>query len=672
MIQVLRYIPLLLLMLLLTACPDPTPPKKLLPTAPTGLKVEAGDAEVKLGWNANLETDIEIYLLSFQEANSTEVQEKMIPALAHETIIPNLTNGVTYRFSLKAKNTQGQLSESSPAVEARPFKDTPQTSAPAQPQGLSAITGDALVMLNWTANTESDLAGYTLYWGENAAELGQSKALPSEATTTTLAALDNGKAYYFVLEALNRFGQVSVRSDVVSATPEMPMLAPRINNVSIEGYDLSTQVRQGAGNITLIVTGANLADVSSAALGGLELGLVSATATELRLTAIILHGQQALGFQDLTLVNAAGASSFAEAIEVTAITVMKLLDFHPDDTTGLGTANRPFFTLKKALSVASGNDTIFLGSGTYKDGEKWPLTDEKFPPKALSNMPSGITLEGQSGGVVILQGPGLGEHYAGLVFADGGTIKNLTLRGFRRGILLTNNLDAYLELENVRVVEGYTGLFAYNAEKVSIDDCEFFGHFDKQVNDGVGIYVIGQTKLTVSNTSSHANGDGLAIEGQAKAMLSNITLNENKQMGLYNNGAYAVLYNSKISNNGEDGVYLNIKDGFLSREGFEMHGTTITGNKGYGLHLEGANSFVDLGTGTEPGTNSIFGNTKFQLFDNRQVNSIPDITLVGTSLGGFKLTGGRLTAGVGGKEFIEGGIKFWRINQQGNSLVFNP
>ncbi|MCA9840099.1 MAG: fibronectin type III domain-containing protein [Trueperaceae bacterium] len=668
----LRFICLLMLIFLLTACPGPTPPTNLPPTAPKGLSVEAGDTEINLSWQANPETDIEAYLLRFQIITESEWQTKTIPALATETVITNLINDVTYHFSLQAKNRRGQVSEASKVVEGKPFKEMPKTFPPAQPQGLSATTGDALVMLTWKANTESDLAAYTLYWGESSDKLEQSKTLPKEATTTTVASLENGKAYFFALEALNTSGQASVRSPLISATPEAPLLAPRIDNVSIEDYGLSTQVRQGAGEITLVVTGANLSDLLAAALSGSELSLISKAETEAHLRASIGHGHKALGFQELTLVNAAGASSKAEVVEVTPITAMKVLEFKPSDSTGLGTPNRPFLTLNKALSLASGNDTIFLGNGTYKTDEVWPQENGQFPPKAAANVPSGITIKGQSGGGVILEGPGLDKPFAGLVFADGGTVKNLTLKGFRRGILLTNNLDAQLSLENVRILEGYTGLFAYNAAEVTIDNSEFFGQFDPQVNDGVGIYVIGPTTLTIRNTTSHANGDGLAIEGQAKAILSNLSLSDNEQMGLYNSGAYTILADSTVANNGQDGVYLNIKDGFLSREGFEMQGTTISGNKGYGLYLKGANAFVDLGTGTEPGNNSIFGNTDFQFFDNRSANSIPNVTLVGTLLGGFTLTGGLFTAGLGGKEFIDGGIKFWRINQQGNGLVFNP
>ena len=41
------------------------------------------------------------------------------------------------------------------------------TAAPAPPNGLVATHGDAKVNLVWGANSESDLAGYNVYWKDN-------------------------------------------------------------------------------------------------------------------------------------------------------------------------------------------------------------------------------------------------------------------------------------------------------------------------------------------------------------------------------------------------------------------------------------------------------------------------------------------------------------------------
>ena len=56
-------------------------------------------------------------------------------------------------------------------------------------------------------------------------------------------------------------------------------------------------------------------------------------------------------------------------------------------------------------------------------------------------------------------------------------MRDLTIRDFRRGVLFTTTDEGDLAVERVRVLSGYTGLFAYGAASVLIRDSEFFGHF---------------------------------------------------------------------------------------------------------------------------------------------------------------------------------------------------
>jgi hypothetical protein len=74
--------------------------------------------------------------------------------------------GQTYYYQVRAvfgKPDYLAMSDSSPAVKVTPRDVFP----PAPPQGLSSIYSAGAVELVWTANTESDLAGYNVYRLQN-------------------------------------------------------------------------------------------------------------------------------------------------------------------------------------------------------------------------------------------------------------------------------------------------------------------------------------------------------------------------------------------------------------------------------------------------------------------------------------------------------------------------
>ncbi|GIP32663.1 glycoside hydrolase domain-containing protein [Paenibacillus sp. J2TS4] len=84
---------------------------------------------------------------------------------------------------------------------------------PAAPTGLTAKAGDGAVTLNWTANAEADLAGYSIY------QDGNRVASNIKETVYTVHSLMNGKEYTFAISAVNEEGTESVLSQAVKVTP---------------------------------------------------------------------------------------------------------------------------------------------------------------------------------------------------------------------------------------------------------------------------------------------------------------------------------------------------------------------------------------------------------------------------------------------------------------------
>jgi hypothetical protein len=82
---------------------------------------------------------------------------------------------------------------------------------------LAAPARAQSVTLEWDANTESDLAGYKVYFGTASRTYGAPITL-GKVTTYTVTGLTPGTTYYFAVTAYNTAGLESGYSNEVSAT----------------------------------------------------------------------------------------------------------------------------------------------------------------------------------------------------------------------------------------------------------------------------------------------------------------------------------------------------------------------------------------------------------------------------------------------------------------------
>jgi fibronectin type 3 domain-containing protein len=107
-------------------------------------------------------------------------------------------------------------------VAGYPF--SPDVAAPAAPVGLTAVPATQKVMLEWSANTEADLAGYNLYRSTTTPVLLANPLNGASLLTTTTFVddgLTNGVTYHYVVTAVDIFGNVSLPSNDASATPQL-------------------------------------------------------------------------------------------------------------------------------------------------------------------------------------------------------------------------------------------------------------------------------------------------------------------------------------------------------------------------------------------------------------------------------------------------------------------
>ena len=162
------------------------------------------------------------------------------------------------------------------------------TTPPAVPTGVTATPGPGQVTLNWTANTEADLAGYRILRnGVQVASLG-------DVTSYVSSGLLSTQSYSFVVRAVDTTGNVSGDSATVSATP-LP----------------STTTEQVSGSLKKNVTSVTYTRTAQAgALRGVASG--SAKGRTASITLVLKNAQgQTIGSQTGTSV--AGSATAAAA-----------------------------------------------------------------------------------------------------------------------------------------------------------------------------------------------------------------------------------------------------------------------------------------------------------------------------------------------------------------------
>ncbi|MBN2783725.1 MAG: RICIN domain-containing protein, partial [Pontiellaceae bacterium] len=112
---------------------------------------------------------------------------------------------------------------------------------PSAPVGLSAVDGDGKVRLEWSANSETDLAGYSVARASSSGGPYQVIASGVSGSAFTDITVDNGSIYYYVVTAVDAALNESGRSVEVTGVPDA---IPELTAF----YDLDGNMLDGSGN----------------------------------------------------------------------------------------------------------------------------------------------------------------------------------------------------------------------------------------------------------------------------------------------------------------------------------------------------------------------------------------------------------------------------------------
>lgn len=197
------------------------------PAIPANFTAIAKEDYIKLTWKPNSETDLKNYKL-FRGTDKNKLSllatvDKSKSSYKDQDVKAN----TTYYYGIKAVDNSGLASRMSKIVSAKL-----NINPPATPSNFILKTGGSNLVLQWSANTEKDLAGYIIYSGINPFNL---TVLDSLAVNKTSYSINKNKSAYYALSAYDKDGYESSQTPFVSYVHQQLEITDEWKLVSIPG-----------------------------------------------------------------------------------------------------------------------------------------------------------------------------------------------------------------------------------------------------------------------------------------------------------------------------------------------------------------------------------------------------------------------------------------------------
>jgi hypothetical protein len=277
-----------------------------------------------------------------------------------------LQEKTSYYFVVRAFNSAG---ESDPSNEVTYY--CPDSTPPVPPQGLSRQVSGSSVVLSWSANTETDLAGYNVYQRTSTGIYGTPSSL-GKVSTYTVSGLTAGNTYYFAVSALDNSSNESGNSSEVSATipdstiPTVAIASPTSSSTYATSTSSITLSGTASDNVGVTrVTWANTANGTSGIATGTTSWSISAISLAAGTNTITVTASDSAGntANDILTVTYAPPDTAVPVIAIASPTSSSTYSTTTSTVTLSGTASDNVGVTRVTWANAA-NGTSGIATGT--------------------------------------------------------------------------------------------------------------------------------------------------------------------------------------------------------------------------------------------------------------------------------------------------------------------
>ncbi|NTV50312.1 MAG: hypothetical protein HGB32_11630 [Geobacteraceae bacterium] len=238
--------------------------------------------------------------------------------------------------------------------------------------GIASTGVASTVNLQWDANTETDLAGYKVYYGPESSPL--ESAVPVDVnnqTVATISNLDPDIAYKFAVSAYNTSGTESSFSNIVTiaeqSAPTVTITSPA-DSASVSGVvllNVSASDNVGVSSVEFYVNGVLKAtDIASPYAYSWDTSLLSPGAYTLMVKAYDAAGNVSQSTKSVTVVNDLIAPTVVVTSPASNATVSGVVTISSSASDNLGVTRIEYYS----------NGVLLYASNTPTNSFSWDTT----------------------------------------------------------------------------------------------------------------------------------------------------------------------------------------------------------------------------------------------------------------------------------------------------------
>jgi hypothetical protein len=229
------------------AAKPPPPPQLNPPVNLAGVFVPDVPPYIELTWDPNNPNRYIDYFLVYREVVGQPGEISVVQSKKSTYEDYEITPGLTYRYWVTVVSKSGEESGPANVIEVETQPMTP----PAPPQGVVAAAIDPGVSLDWQPNSETNLAGYNVYYSRS----GRWRKLNRDVLADNHYYNDQGSAgQAYAVSAVNIFG-IESGYTVVTAQPTTPVIYQENDPaVTVQGFWVIENY-PGASGGSIIVAG---------------------------------------------------------------------------------------------------------------------------------------------------------------------------------------------------------------------------------------------------------------------------------------------------------------------------------------------------------------------------------------------------------------------------------